>query len=124
MKTVRFLIFRALLLISFLTADLYLLYGQEPEHGVPIVRNTAWNDLVGQMNPMTGDSPHETLGREIFLIQKFLREHQSEVSVGVYDIAVFRAIDQARARLQKADKDLETIRNELSYKEGQARGGR
>jgi DNA-binding winged helix-turn-helix (wHTH) protein len=45
-------------------------------------------------------------------------------NVGVYDLAVFRAIDQVRARLHKADKDLETLRNELSYKEEQARLGR
>ncbi len=70
------------------------------------------------------DSPHETLGKEILLIQKFLKEHQSEVSVGIYDINVFKAIDQARARLQKADKDLEAIRNELSYRESQATAGR
>ena len=44
--------------------------------------------------------------------------------VGIYDVEVFRAIDQARARLQKADRDLETLRNELSYKEEQARLGR
>ena len=123
MRTVRFLVFRAILLITFITTYLYFLYGQEREHGVPIVRNAAWNDLVSQINPMTDDS-QETLGKEIFLIQKFLREHKSEVSVGVYDIAVFRAIDQARARLQKADKDLETIKNQLSYKEYQPGSGR
>ena len=124
MKTIRFLIFRVFLLVAFITTYLYFLYGQERERGVPIVRNAAWNDLIRQMDPATDDSPHETLGKEIVLIQKFLREHQSEVSVGIYDIAVFKAIDQVRARLQKADKDLETIRNELSYKEFQARGGR
>ena len=124
MKTVRFLVFRALLLVTFITAYVYFLFGQERQQSVSIVRNAAWNDLVRQMDPMTDDSPQETLGKEIVLIQKFLREHQFEVSVGIYDIAVFRAIDQARARLQKADKDLETIRNELSYKENQARGGR
>ena len=124
MKTVRFLVFRALLLVTFITAYVYLLFGQERQQSVSIVRNAAWNDLVRQMDPMTDDSPQETLGKEIVLIQKFLREHQFEVSVGIYDIAVFRAIDQARARLQKADKDLETIKNELSYKENQARGGR
>jgi hypothetical protein len=69
------------------------------------------------------DSPHETLGKEIVLIQKCLREHQSEVTVGIYDIAVFKAIDEVRARPQKADKDLETIRSELSYKEYQAKSG-
>ncbi len=67
---------------------------------------------------------HTSLGKEIVLIQKFLREHQSEVSVGIYDITVFKAIDQVRARLQKADKDLETIKNELSYKEYLAKGWR
>jgi hypothetical protein len=124
MKTVRFLVFRALLLVTFITACVYFLFGQERQQSVSIVRNAAWNDLVRQMDPMTDDSPQETLGKEIVLIQKFLREHQFEVSIGIYDIAVFRAIDQARARLQKADKDLETIKNELSYKENQARGGR
>jgi len=124
MKAVRSLIFRVLLLTTFITAYLCFLYGQERQHSVSIVRNAAWNDLVRQMYPLTDDSPQETWGKEIVLIQKFLREHQSEVSVGIYNIAVFRAIDQARARLQKADKDLETIRNELSYKEYQARDGR
>jgi hypothetical protein len=124
MKTIRFLVFRVFLLIALITTYLYLLYGQEREHGVSIVRNAAWNDLVRQIDPSADDSSHETLGKEIFLIQKFLREHQSEVSVGIYDVTVFKAIDQARARLQKADKDLETIRNELSYKEYQAKGGR
>ena len=124
MKTVRFLVLRALLLVTFITAYVYFLFGQERQQSVSIVRNAAWNDLVRQMDPMTDDSPQETLGKEVVLIQKFLREHQFEVSVGIYDIAVFRAIDQARSRLQKADKDLETIKNELSYKENQARGGR
>jgi len=124
MKTVRYLVFRALLLVTFITAYVYFLFGQERQQSVSIVRNAAWNDLVRQMDPMTDDSPQETLGKEIVLIQKFLREHQFEVRVGIYDTAVFRAIDQARARLQKADKDLETIKNELSYKENQVRGGR
>jgi hypothetical protein len=43
------------------------------------------------------------------------------VRVGVYDLEVFKAIDQARARLQRADRDLETLRNELSYKEEQVK---
>jgi len=98
MKTVRFLIFRALLLITFITAYLYFLYGEEREHFVPIARNAAWNDLVHQIDPSLDNSAHETLGTQVLLIEKFLREHQSEVSVGIYDI--------------KADKDFETIRNE------------
>jgi len=123
MKTIRVLVFRVFLLIAFLTTYLYCLHGQEREHYVPIVRNAAWNDL-SQIDLSTDDSQHETLGKEILLIQKFLMEHRSEVTVGIYDITVFKTIDQARARLQKADKDLEKIKNELSYKEYQAQGGR
>jgi hypothetical protein len=124
MKTVRFLVLRAFLLITFITAYLYFLYGQEREHFVPVARNAAWNDLVRQIDPSVDNSAHETLGTEVIFIQKFLREHQSEVSVRVYDIAVFKAIDQVRARLQQADRDLETIRNELSYKEYETNRGR
>lgn len=124
MKTVRSLLFRTFLLITFITAYLYFLYGQERDHFVPIARNAAWNDLARQIDPSLDNSAHETLGTQILLIEKFLREHQSEVSVRIYDLAVFRAIDQARARLQKADKDLETIRNELSYKEYETNRGR
>ena len=119
MKAIRFLVLRAFLLIAFVTSYLYLLYGQEPRDHVPIPRNAAWNDLVIQINPTTDDSPNETLGKEIVVIQNFLKEHQSEISVGIYDITVFRAIERARARLRKADKDLETICSELSYKESQ-----
>ena len=45
--------------------------------------------------------------------------YETEVRVGIYDVEVFKAIDQVRDRLQKADKDLATLRNELSYKETQ-----
>lgn len=124
MKAVRFLFFRALLLITFISTYLYFLYGQEREHLVPIARNAAWNDLVRQIDPSQDNSARETLGTEVVLIEKFLREHQREVSVGVYDITVLKAIDQVRARLQQADRDLQTIRNELSYKEYEARSGR
>jgi hypothetical protein len=124
MKTIRFLVFRAFLLVAFLTSYLYFLYGQERRQIVPIVRNMAWNDLVTQIKYMPDDSPQESLFKEVLVIQKFLSKHQTEDSVTDYDIAVFRAIDQVRARLQKADKDLETIRKELSYKEQEARRGR
>jgi hypothetical protein len=124
MEKIRFLAFRGFLLIAFSTTYLYFLFGQEPEHTVPIVRNAAWNDFVHQIDPSVGNSARQTLGTEVVLIQRFLREHQFETSVGVYDIAVFKAIDQVRVRLQQADKDLETIRNELSYREYQAKGGR
>ena len=124
MKTIRFLVLRALLLVAFMMSYLYFLYGQEREHGVPIVRNVAWNDLVTQIKYVPDDSPQECLFKEVLVIQKFLSEHATEVSVTDYDIAVFRAVDQVRARLQKADKDLETIKKELSYKEQEAKIGR
>lgn len=124
MKTIRFLVFRALLLVAFIMSYLYFLYGQERGHVVPIVRNVAWNDLIAQIDPTVDEPAKETLGKELIRIQNFLREHQSEVNVGVYDVTVFRTIDHVRARLQKADKDLETIKNELSYKEEQAKLGK
>jgi hypothetical protein len=100
------------------------MYGQERGHSVAIARNVAWNDLVTQIKDLPDDPPQESFFKEIFVIQKFLSEHATEVSVTDYDLAVFRAIDQVRARLQKADKDLETIKKELSYKEQQAKIGR
>jgi hypothetical protein len=124
MKTMRFLVFRAFLLVALITSGFYFLYGQEHGHVVPIVRNAAWNDLVTQIKYMPDDSPQESLFKEVLVIQKFLSEHATEVSVTEYDITVFRAIDQVRARLQNADKDLETIKKELSYKEQLAKGGR
>ena len=124
MKISRFLVFRALLLIALITSCFCFLYGQERGHVVPIARNVAWNDLVTQIKYRPDDSPQESLLKEVIVIQKFLAEHETEVSVTEYDITVFRAIDQVRARLQKADKDLQTIKNELSYKERQAKRGR
>lgn len=123
-KTIRLLVFRALLLFAFFTSYLYLSYGREPRDRVPITRNVAWNDFVIQIDPTLDESPKETLGKELVVIQKFLTEHRFEVTLGIYDITVFRAIDQARARLQKADKDLERISNELSYKGDRAQLGR
>src|SRR5258708_9320230 len=115
MKTIRFLVFRALLLVAFITSCLYFLYGQERGHVVPIVRNVAWNDLVTQIKYMPDDSPQESLFKEVLVIQKFLSKHSTEESVTDYDIPVFRAIDQVRPRLQKSAKDLETIRKERTH---------
>jgi hypothetical protein len=112
MKTIRLLIFRAFLLIAFMTAYLCLLYGHERGHVVPIARNTAWNDLVIQVNPDMGDSSADSLRKELLYIQSFLAEHKSDPA------------PEPTARFQKADKDLETIKNELSYKEAQTKLGR
>ena len=104
----------------FLVACLSQSSGHGRERGTSITRNVAWNDLLHQLDLEANQVPHETVVQELVVIQKFLKDHQPEVRVEVYDITVFNAIDQARARLQRADKDLEAIRNALSYKEYQA----
>jgi hypothetical protein len=121
MKTIRLLIFRAFLLIAFMTAYLCLLYGHERGHVVPIARNTAWNDLVIQVNPDMGDSSADSLRKELLYIQSFLAEHKSDPAPEPTTLLPSRL---STARFQKADKDLETIKNELSYKEAQTKLGR
>ena len=88
------------------------------------MRNVAWNEFIAQIVSVPYESPQDSLDKEMLIIQKFLKSHETEVRVGIYDVEVFKAIDQARARLQRADRDLETVRNELSYKEQQAKFGR
>jgi len=73
---------------------------------------------------LADDSPQDSLDKEMLVIQKFLKAHETEVTVGIYDVEVFKAIDRARARLQKADRDQEVLRNELSYREEQSTLGR
>jgi hypothetical protein len=114
--------FRTFPLIALLVS---LAYGSEDRPAVVrIARNDAWNDFVRQIKFLPVDSPQDSFDKELLVVQKFLKAHETEVSVGVYDLEVFKAIDQARSRLQKADRDLETLRNELSYKEEQAEVGR
>ena len=123
MNIIRTLLFRAIVIIALISSSVYLAYGKESPN-VYIVRNVAWNDFIGQVASVPYESPQDSLGKEMLIIQKFLKSHETEVKVGIYDVEVFKAIDQARARLQKADRDLETLRNEPSYKEEQARLGR
>jgi len=113
-----------LLVVSFATECVYLTYGKEAPGLVPIARNLAWNDFITQIRFLPEDSPQDSINKEMLIIQRFLKQHETETSAGVYDLAVFRAIDHVRARLHKADKDLETLRNELSCKEAQAQQGR
>ena len=98
-------------------------YAKEGPALLPIARNLAWNDFITQIKFLPLDSPQDSIDKEMLVIQRFLKEHETETNVGVYDLAVLRAIDQVRAR-HKADKDLETLRNELSYKEEQEKFGR
>jgi hypothetical protein len=124
MNITRILLLRAFLLITLLILFVCLTYGTEGRPSVVhIVRNVAWNDFISQINFLPDDS-EDSLDKELLVIQKFLKAHETEMRVGIYDLEVFRAIDRARARLQKADRDLETLRNELSYKEEQAKLGR
>jgi hypothetical protein len=104
-------------IITLISSSVYLAYGKESPN-VYIVRNVAWNDFIAQMASVPYESPQDSLGKEMLI------SHETEVRAGIYDVEVFKAIDQVRARLQKADRDLETLRNELSYKEEQARLGR
>jgi hypothetical protein len=122
MNITRILPIRAFLLITLLILFACLTYGTEGRLPVVhIVRNVAWNDFISQINFLPDDSPQDSFDKELLVVRKFLKAHETEVRVGVYDLEVFRAIDQARARLQKADRDLETLRKELSYKEAQAK---
>jgi hypothetical protein len=123
MNIVHTQLFRAIVMITLISSCVYLAYGKESPN-VYIVRNVAWNDFIAQIASVPKESPQDSLGKEMLIIQKFLKSHETEVKVGIYDVEVFKAIDQARARLEKADRDLETLRNELSYKEEQARLGR
>ena len=124
MKTTRILFSRAFLLFALVSSYVYAAYGKESRSLIRIVRNAAWNDFISQIKFLPEESPQDSLGKEMLVIQKFLKAHETEVQVGIYDLEVFRAIDKARGRLQRADKDLETLRNELSYKVEQARLGR
>jgi hypothetical protein len=123
MKMIRTQFFRTIVIITLISSCVYLAYGKESPN-IYIVRNVAWNDFITQIASVPYESPQDSLGKEMLIIQRFLKSHETEVRVGIYDVEVFKAIDQARARLQKADRDLETLRNELSYKEEQARLGR
>jgi hypothetical protein len=124
MNIIRILPFRGFLLVSLVISYALLTYGKEGSPVAYIVRNVAWNDFVTQIKFLPDDSAHDSLDKELLIIQKFLKAHETEVRVGIYDLEVFTAIDQARARLRKADSDLERLRSELSYKEEQAKLGR
>src|SRR5260370_3018632 len=94
-------------------------YAKEGPALVPIARNLAWNDFITQIKFLPLDSPQDSIDKEMLVIQRFLKEHETETNVGVYDLSVLRAIDHVRARLHKAARDLKTLRNHFSYKQTQ-----
>lgn len=102
----------------------YLALGKERSRFAPVARNLAWNDFVRQIEFLPESSEEDSLDKDLRIIQRFLREHEKEPRVGVYDMEVFRAIERARARLRQADKDLENLRTDLSWKEDETSLGR
>jgi hypothetical protein len=52
----------------------------------------------------------------MLVIQKSVDAHETEVRVGINEPEVLKTIDQARARLRNADRNLGALRNKLSYK--------
>jgi hypothetical protein len=106
MKFTSILFFRAFLLLTFTGSYVYLTFAKGNGSVVPIVRNVAWNDFVSQIRFLPDDSSEDSLNKEALVIQKFIKMYETERIIGVYDLEIFRAIDHARARLQKADKDL------------------
>ena len=124
MNITRILLFGTFLLVALTGLCVCRMFGKEHESVVPIMRNVVWNDFVSQIRFLPDDSAEDSFAKETLTVQRFLKAHATETRIGIYDLEVFKAIDHARARLQKADKDLETLRNELSYREEQARLGR
>jgi hypothetical protein len=118
------LLFRAFLLVTLIGSYVFLTHGKKGSSFVHSVRKEAWNDLITQIKFVPADSPEDSIDKEIVVMQRFLKAHEAEVRVDIYDLEVFKAIDRARPRLQKANGDLETLRNELSYKEEKAKLGR
>src|SRR5229473_2468734 len=92
MNTLRSLLFRTLVPVSFATICVYVTYAKEGPALVPIARNLAWNDFITQIKFLPQDSPQDSIDKEMLVIQRFLKEHETETNVGVYDLAVFRAI--------------------------------
>jgi len=123
MNIIRTQLFRAIVIIALISSSVYLAYGKESPN-VYIARNVAWNDFITQIKFLPQDSPQDSLDKEMLVIQKFLKAHETEGRVGIYDLEVFKAIDKVRGRLQKADRDLERLRSELSFKEEQTKLGR
>jgi len=44
---------------------------------VYIVRNLVWNDFIAQIASVPHESPQDSLGKEMLMIQKFLKSHQT-----------------------------------------------
>ena len=105
---------RSLLLAIFFGAYVYLTYGKEGRFPVPVARHLSWNDFITQIL-YPHDSREVSLKKELPVIQRFLKEHETETNVGVYDLAVFR-VDQPGL----SAATYKTLRNDLQRIASQA----
>jgi hypothetical protein len=108
MNITRILLLRAFLLITLLILLVCLTYGTEGRSSVVhIVRNVAWNDFIIQIKFLPLDSPQDSIGKEMLVIQRFLKEHETETNVGVYDLA-------CSARSKRSETNCPTRKNKKS----------
>jgi hypothetical protein len=89
---------RVFLLLTVAGSYICLAYGKGDGSVVRIARNVAWNDFVFQIRFLPDDSSEGSFAREVLIIQKFLKAHETEPRIGIYDLEVFRAIDRSRAQ--------------------------
>ena len=83
---------------------------QETHPPLPIPRNAAWNDFQRQV--IAAHTNLET-------VRLYLTQHQTEVRLDEYDVPTLRALQDSRDELRQAEKDLQVIQDELSYKESE-----
>jgi hypothetical protein len=89
---------RVFLLLTVAGSYICLAYGKGDGPVVRIARNVAWNDFVFQIRFLPDDSSEGSFAREVLIIQKFLKAHETEPRIEIYDLEVFRAIDRSRAQ--------------------------
>jgi len=82
MNIERTLLLRAIVMATLITLCIYLTYGKDSPSIVYIVRDVAWNDFIAQIASVPYESPQDSLGKEMRIIQKFLKAHETEVRVG------------------------------------------
>jgi hypothetical protein len=124
MNSIRNLLFHAVLLVILTSSSVFPMHGKEYTSVVRIVRNVPWNDFITQIEFSRNDSPQDSLDKEMLVIHRLFKAYEIEARVDIHDPEALKAIDQRRARLQQADSDLEILRDEVSFGEGQAKGER
>ena len=82
MNIIRSLLFRAIVIIALINSCVCLAYGKESPN-VYIVRNVAWNDFIAQVASVPYESPQDSLGKEMLIIQRFLKSPENEVKVAI-----------------------------------------